>query len=255
MKKKVLILIAVRLKSKRLKNKALLNLYDEPLIIKLTKRLKKAKLCSSIIWCTSKFKTDDRLAILAKKNGIEIFRNDPLDVMKRFILAAVKYKAQNIVRVTGDNPLTDPKVIDYMIQNHLKKKLDYTSCNEIPFGARSEVIRVNALKRCHKMLADPKSSEYMTWMLNKPKFFKVKNLKCLNKNIKRPEISLTVDYLQDFQNLKTIYNNYKGNVPSLDILIKWIDSQKKLLSKLKKKRKVKKPKNINVDFKNKYNEK
>jgi len=67
MKKKTLILIAVRLKSQRLKEKALLKLYDEPLIIKLTKRLKKAKLCSAIIWCTSRLKSDERLVALAKK--------------------------------------------------------------------------------------------------------------------------------------------------------------------------------------------
>lgn len=254
MKKKVLILIAVRLKSKRLKNKALLHLYDEPLIIKLTKRLKKTKLCSPIVWCTSKLKSDDRLAILAKKNGIEIFRNDPIDVMKRFILAAKKYKAQHIVRVTGDNPLTDPEVIDYMVKNHLKKKLDYTSCNNLPFGVRSEVIRVNTLKKCHKMLEDPKSSEYMTWMLNRPKFFKVKDLQIPNRDIRRPEISLTVDYLKDFINLKKIFYHYKGKVPSLNILIKWIDTQKNLLMKLKKKRKEKKPKHINVNFKRKYYE-
>ena len=66
---------------------------------------------------------------------------------------------------------------------------------------------------------------------------------------------MTVDYLQDFKNLKKIYDHYKGNVPPLNILIKWIDSQKKLLSKLKKKRKIKKPKNINLEFKNKFNEK
>lgn len=252
MKKKTLILIAVRLKSQRLKEKALLKLYDEPLIIKLTKRLKKAKLCSAIIWCTSRLKSDERLVALAKKKGIKVFRNDPLDVMKRFILAAQRYKADHIVRVTGDNPLTDPKVIDYMVKNHLKKKLDYTSCNSIPFGTRSEIISIKALKRCHKMLEDPKSSEYMTWMLNRPKFFKVEDLKCPDKKIQRPEISLTVDYFEDFKNLETIFNHYKGNVPSLKTLIKWIDSQKKLLLKLKKKRKARKPKNINVKFKYKY---
>ena len=162
MKNKAIILVAVRLKSKRLKNKALLNLFNKPLITQLTERLKKSKLSSDIVWCTSKNKVDDKLEILAKKTNVKIYRGDPKDVMKRFIFAAKKFKANNIVRVTGDNPLTDPQVIDFMIKSHVQKKKDYTSCNSIPFGARSEVISFKTLKKCHSMLADPNSSEYMT---------------------------------------------------------------------------------------------
>ena len=95
MKNKAIILVAVRLKSKRLKNKALLNLFDLPLIIQLTKRLKKSKLSSDIVWCTSKKKADDKLELLAKKINVKIYRGDPKDVMQRFILAAKKYKANN----------------------------------------------------------------------------------------------------------------------------------------------------------------
>jgi spore coat polysaccharide biosynthesis protein SpsF (cytidylyltransferase family) len=127
MREKTAIFVAVRLNSKRLKNKAMLMLFDEPLIVKLTKRIMKSKLASDVIWCTSKLKSDDRLEIVAKKNSIKIFRHAPKDVMKRFIYAARKFKVKNIVRVTGDNPLTDPEVIDFMIKQHLKNGNDYTS--------------------------------------------------------------------------------------------------------------------------------
>ena len=48
-KSKTLLLIAVRLKSKRLKNKALLTLQDNPLILTLHNRLKKVNNVSKII--------------------------------------------------------------------------------------------------------------------------------------------------------------------------------------------------------------
>ena len=252
MKNKAIILVAVRLKSKRLKNKDLLNLFDKPLIVQLTERLKKSKLSSDIIWCTSKNKADDKLETLAKKNNVKIYRGDPKDVMKRFIFAAKKFKAKNIVRVTGDNPLTDPKIIDFMIKSHVQRKKDYTSCNSIPFGARSEVISFKILKKCHSMLVDPNSSEYMTWMLNRPKYFKTNDLNHPNSKINRPEISLTVDYLQDYKNINEIYNYFRGKVPSLQNIIQWLDKNEKLLKKLKKKRTTKKPKNINIKFKKLY---
>ena len=255
LKHKTIILVAVRLKSKRLKKKALLKLFNKPLIVQLTERLKKSKLYSDIVWCNSKSKIDDKLEILAKKINVKIYRGDSKDVMRRFIFAAKKFKAKNIVRVTGDNPLTDPQVIDFMIESHVQKKKDYTSCNSIPVGARSEVISLKTLKKCHSMLADPNSSEYMTWMLNRPKYFKTNNLNHPNSKINRPEISLTIDYLEDYKNINEIYNYFRGKIPSLQRIIEWLDENKKLLKKLKKNRIVKKPKNINVKFKRVYENK
>ena len=252
MKNKAIILVAVRLKSKRLKNKALLNLFDKPLIVQLTERLKRSKLSSDIVWCTSKNKADDKIEILAKKNNVKIYRGDPKDVMRRFIFAAKKFKAKNIVRVTGDNPLTDPEIIDFMIKNHVQMKKDYTSCNSIPFGTRSEVISFKILKKCHSMLQDPNSSEYMTWMLNRPEYFNTNDLTHPNSKLNRPEISLTVDYPQDYKNVSEIYNFFKGKVPSLQKIIQWLNKNEKLLKKLKKKRTEKKPKNINIKFKKLY---
>ncbi len=249
MKNKAIILIAVRLNTKRLKNKALLNLYDKPLISCLTDRLKESKLVSNIVWCTSKEKIDDRLEVLARKTKIKIFRGPSDDVMLRFILAAKKYGAKTVVRVTGDNPLTDPKVIDFLIKKHHKKKSDYTACNSIPYGTRAEIISLKALKKCHKMVIDPNSSEYMTWMLYRPKFFKIIDTIAPSQKINRPEISLTVDYKKDYKNLKKIYENYKGKPPKLEKIIKWIDKNKLLLKSLTRKRITKKPKGINTDLK------
>ena len=75
MKNKAIILIAVRLNTKRLKEKALLNLYKKPLILSLTDRLKNSKLVSNIVWCTSKEKVDDRLEILAKKPKLKFLED------------------------------------------------------------------------------------------------------------------------------------------------------------------------------------
>ena len=69
-----------------------------------------------------------------------------------------------------------------------------------------------------------------------------------NPKINRPEISLTVDYKKDYINLK-IYENYKGELPKLETIIKWIDKNKSLLKSLTRKRITKRPKGINVNFK------
>ncbi len=72
LKHKTIILVAVRLKSKRLKKKALLKFFNKPLIVQLTERLKKSKLFSDIVWCTSKSKVDDKLEIFFKRFKIKV---------------------------------------------------------------------------------------------------------------------------------------------------------------------------------------
>jgi len=250
MNKKTVILVAVRLKSKRLKRKALLPLNNIPLILQLTDRIKKSNKSSDIIWCTSFNKEDDPIASLGRKNKIKVFRGSEKDVMSRFILAAKKYNAKNVVRVTGDNPLTDPKVIDFLIEKHNKNKNDYTCCNSIPMGTRPEVISLLTLKKCHKLIQDPDSTEYMTWMLNRQDYFKVGNMIFPQKKINRPNINLTIDTKEDYKSVSEIYTHFKNPLPSLAKIIKWIDARPALLRKLTKKRinKISK-KNINFKFK------
>tara|TARA_B100001123_G_C15266643_1_gene1008678 strand:- start:290 stop:1051 length:762 start_codon:yes stop_codon:yes gene_type:complete len=251
MKEKNIILVAVRLKSKRLNKKALLKLYNKPLILTLTERLKKSALSSEIVWCTSTNINDQPLEDLAKLNKIKIFRGSEKDVMSRFIEVGNLFKASNIIRVTGDNPLTDPNIIDYMIDKHIDKKSEYTFCNTIPVGTRSEVISLKMLEKCHNLLQDPDSTEYMTWMLNRPDYFKVQELQHPNKTINRPEISLTVDDVQDYKNVSEIYDYFEGKMPNLDKIIHFIDSKPNLLKNLTKSKISTIDKNkINYNFKN-----
>ena len=46
--------------------------------------------------------------------------------MSRFIEIGNRKQAENITRVTGDNPLTDPKIITQMLLDHIRKESDYT---------------------------------------------------------------------------------------------------------------------------------
>ena len=251
MRDKTVILIAVRLNSKRLKKKAILNLYDQPLILKLTERVSKSKLSSDLVWCTSTNKQDDELEVLAQSNNIKIFRGSERDVMSRFIIVGENLNAKNIVRVTGDNPLTDPEVIDYLIQTHIKNNAEYTYCNSIPIGTRSEIVDLKMLKRCYQLIQDPESSEYMTWMLNRSDYFKTQKLIYPNSKINRPEISLTVDDKENYLNIQKIYNYFKENLVSLEKIVEWIDMNPKFLKKLIQiKNQQKNLKNINYKFKN-----
>ena len=59
------------------------------------------------------------------------------------------------------------------------------------------------------MLTDPNSSEYMTYMLNRPDLIKVNNFFVSDNSIIEPNLSLTVDNDDDYRFLKDIYNYFK----------------------------------------------
>jgi len=245
----ILILVAVRLKSSRLEKKALKDLAGKPLIIRLTERIMKAKLPHKVIWCTSNNPQDNELYDLAIKNNIECYQGSELDVMSRFIEVANKENATTVVRVTGDNPLTDPEMIDLMIDKHNERKADYTFNDDMPHGTRPEIIDVKMLKKCHKELKDPNSSEYMTWMLNRPDYFKTLKVKPNLNEIIRPDLSLTVDTENDYKLMKSIFSEYAGNPPKLEEIIKWIDKNRQLIEYQKVPMNAIKKEEINFRFK------
>ena len=228
-KSNTIILIAVRLKSQRLKNKALLKINNVPMILALHYRLMESKLAKEIIWCTSTHKDDKAICDLAKKNKINFVRGSELNVLLRFSKAIKSYKSDNIVRVTGDNPLTDPKIIDRMIKIHEKNQYDYTYCDLIPNGTRAEVISNKAINFCLKNIKEPNNSEYMTWMFNRPDIYKVHRYTLKNKSIISPMLNFTVDNKREYYNVVRVFKKFNCFNFSLSSAIKYVNSNKKLL--------------------------
>ena len=222
---KQLILVAVRLKSSRLKKKAILDIFGKPLIIRLFERLNENIPRENIVICTSTNSQDDALCDLVKNHSINLFRGSELDVAHRFISAAKQRDADTIVRVTGDNPLTDPEFIKKMLLSHDENNAEYTYTNDLPIGARAEVISVEALRRIRKQWSDPNSSEYMTFMVNRGDTVRQNRIVFKDKGICRPELRLTVDTKEDLEMIRAIYKHFSGNVPNLEQIIEYLDKK------------------------------
>jgi len=219
-----LVLVAVRLKSTRLPRKALEDLAGKPLILRLNERLRKTRLVDEIIWCTSTNPDDDLLEELAVLNDIPLYRGSELDVLSRFMKVAWSRNAKTVIRVTGDNPLTDPLFMDLMIREHNSTCAEYTYTDDLPRGTRCEIIEVSALEKCHSLVKDPTASEYMTLMLRRPDHFKVIKVNSPDRKINRPELRLTVDTPEDLYVIREIYNAFNGEPPELSRIINWLDA-------------------------------
>jgi len=231
LKKNNLILIAARLKSNRLRKKVIKKIAGKEIIIHLVDRLKLVSNVDDIIVCTSINCQDDPIVEICKNDNIKCFRGSEDDVMGRFIDAVdyFKYCPKNIIRVTGDNCLVAHELVDIGILRHISTDADVTILNNLPIGMGCEIINFNYFMSLYKRVEDPNSSEYMTWMLDRPDLCKIEKI-IPDKDFDRPHYRLTCDTIEDFNFLKAIYEKlYKGEpINSLEIL-KFLDANQDLL--------------------------
>ena len=202
---KYVITITVRMKSTRLKRKALLLIKGKRCIDHMIVRLKLSKKVSDIILCTSTLPDDDVLISVAKENDIKYYRGDTDDVMFRIYEGAKKCNADVIVSTTGDDVLLDPVIMDDMIRFFEKNNADYVFCKELPTGIQSYVVRMSTMKDAIKKKTI-EDTEIWGGFLNRPNIYHVFEYKISNPLFKHPEWRLTLDYLEDYELFKVIFD-------------------------------------------------
>lgn len=203
---KNLAIIQARLSSSRLPGKVLKKVLGKPIILFQLERVLKSKLINKVIIATSIDKSDDDLCKLCLKNNIDFYRGSLNDVLSRFYYTYKQFgPSANIIRLTGDCPLIDPKIIDKVILKHLNSNYDYTS-NTIqpswPDGFDVEVINSKILEVINDIAKAPYDREHVTPYIYKNKQkFKLQNVS----NYKDwSKIRLTLDFKEDFELIKKI---------------------------------------------------
>ena len=252
LKNKIAFLIIVRMGSKRLNNKAKLKINNYSLIEILLKRLLRKFPKEQIFICTSADENGLYLKKISAKYKINFFAGSNKNVFKRIIDLRKENDFNHFVRITGDNPFTDPQAINKMIKAHLKKEIEFTYTNSLPVGTKAEIISFKALKKANNLAVDKNSSEYMTYFFKRG-LFKRYNIKFKKIFNFQDDLHITIDTKNDLllarkllKNQSIYINNYK--------LIKLMNLKKELY--LKKKVPIPKIKTnqYNVKFKkNIYN--
>ena len=222
-KNKIAVIIIVRLKSKRLKEKAKLSICGISLVEIIILRLLKFFDGKQIIICTTKSQKNNFFKNIGLKYKIKLFLGSNINVFERIIDCQKKFKFNHFVRITGDNPLTDINSLYKLSLKHIKNNNDYTFTKSISIGLRSEIISIKALRKACKLAIDPNSSEYMSYFFQN-KLFKYEAVKFKKFISSEDKYSITIDYLKDYFLLKKIVTKKK------DIYL----SRKKIVCRLRK---------------------
>ena len=173
-KARIGVIIACRMKSTRLKHKAILPIQGLTSIERCILNAKKISSADEIILATSTLPEDQVLKKYAVKHKVGFFAGDPEDVILRYLGVTEKYDLDVVIRITGDCPIVSYEIAEFLLQRHFERGNDYTGPKEYCTGQNSEVYNVNTFKIIMEYLGDARHSEYMTWyMLTNKDIFQV----------------------------------------------------------------------------------
>ena len=221
-KPKVVVIIQARMGSQRLPGKMMVDICGKPLLEYLIERVKRSQLLDVIVIATTPNKEDDVIEEFAKKFRVEVFRGSEEDVLARYFEAAEHFHADVVVRICGDNPLTDPREVDKLIQHHLSTGADYSANSSyhlpspkgLPDGVGAEIFSMDALRKAYKLATEQYHREHVTpFILRNPNLFRIERLDA-EPGLQRPDIELDVDNLEGLQYVRKVFQQ---------LLVKQID--------------------------------
>lgn len=213
-KLKVVAIIQARMGSTRLPGKVLSLIEGEPLLQILISRIRQVESIDYIVVATTTDSNDDDICNWCIQNGIDFFRGESNDVLSRFFFCASAFQADVIVRITADDPLKDPCVINRAISLFKSDvDLDYVSNTltpTYPEGLDVEVFGMSALTRAFHQAELLSDREHVTpYIWRQPESFV-----CLNfqHDVDYSFIRLTIDYDVDLDFIRQLVSLTPGGL-------------------------------------------
>jgi spore coat polysaccharide biosynthesis protein SpsF (cytidylyltransferase family) len=145
---KVVAIVQARMSSSRLPRKIALDIHGRCSLERVIGQVRRAGKVDEIVVATSTAPEDEIVERICARLSIGCFRGSLTDVRSRFVAVGRKRDAAIVVRVTADNPLTEPAFIDAIVEAlEDNPTADYAAMDKdrIPDGSGAEGFRMQAL--------------------------------------------------------------------------------------------------------------
>lgn len=153
--------------SRRFPGKVLAPFRGEPLIRHVLSSIAQAAPSCSIVVATSDHPSDDPLAAYVSTLRVPVFRGALDDVFRRFRDCLEAFPCDWILRISGDSPLLDPRVVRAVV-NHAARpaqNVDVVTTvfpRTFPSGQNAELIRGEALRSIDAGTLTDEDREHVT---------------------------------------------------------------------------------------------
>ena len=229
-KLKIDCIIQARMGSERLPGKVLFDLTDGKKIIEFTiDQLQSSNLQQKIVAIPDN-EMDDILFDFLNNLKISCYRGSTFDVLDRYYTCAKKFSFKNIMRITGDNPLIDPEIVNEAIKQYHDSNCDYLT-NSIhrtfPNGTEVEIFSFDALEIAWKFAKKKSEREHVTpYFYNNPEKFKIHHFK---QQQDQSKFRYTVDMKEDYVLVIEILSRIKTRPIKTSDIIELLTNEPELL--------------------------
>ena len=155
--------------------------------------VKKSKKITKIIVATSFLKSDDKIQNFCKAKNIECYRGSINNVYSRFVKVIKNLNCKNFIRISGDSPLIDYRLIDKAVNIFIKKKSDIVTNvfpRSFPQGQSVEIINSKIFIKKFKNIKKKTHKEHITkYFYENFRNFKITNFS-FHKNYNHLNISI-----------------------------------------------------------------
>lgn len=240
---RIVAVIEARMGSSRLPGKVLMDIGGKPALKLLCDRLRMCSRLHGIVIATSVNPADDAIEKFGKDNSIDVYRGSEDDVLGRVVGAAESAKADVIVEITGDCPLMDPEIVDYVAGYFADDypKHDYVTnigyvgneVREVPVGMDVRVFTYKDLKHISEITDDPEDREHVSlyFFRTGKDIYRLKNLHAREAWKRDYTVRLALDTKEDLEFIRAVHDGAgKGRSDyKLSDILKFIDENRNLL--------------------------
>lgn len=211
----VVAIIQARMGSTRLPGKSLAPIAGRPLLGHVVDRVRACATVSRVIVATTDAAADEAILDFARREEVAAFAGSEHDVLDRFYQAARGCSADVVVRITADDPLKDPAVIDAVTARLLESPgVDYASNTlqpSFPEGLDVEAFTFPVLEKAWHEAAISSEREHVTpYIWKDPHRFRLVNV-AHSEDLSA--MRWTVDFPEDLEFVRQVYSRlFKGRV-------------------------------------------
>ena len=213
--------LQVRVESKRLPGKALIDIEGKRVIEHAMEALKLVPADHYLVVTEEKSAPD--LGSPAEEAGFTLFVGPEEDVLGRYLLAAREYDADTVIRATGDNPLVSPALARKILDSHFRRGADYSGFLGMPLGLGVEVISRRALEAAGREAQEQYHREHVCpYLYENPDRFVINRPRVSGKYLLE-EGRVTLDTEEDLLLLTRIFRDlYRGSPVEAEEVVRWL---------------------------------
>lgn len=203
------VVILARSDSTRLPNKSLREIAGLPIMAHQMRRLRRAKRPAVYALATTERVVDNALCSVAMSNDFSVFRGSPHDVVLRLHDAAEALNIDLILAVGGDDVFCAPELVDQLIEAYLNEPYDFGTIRGAVFGISPYAVTREAIERLIKIRVDDNTDGWERYFTETGLFIHREFDPCCEL-FRHPELRLDLDYPEDLQLVKAIYESLGG---------------------------------------------